>query len=340
MAWRAALVAMLVLVSLDVSVARAGTASVVGSTLTYAAGAGEANSVSIAFDAAISGYRITDSTAPVMGGPGCGAVDHEVDCEDKGVSVIIVNLRDGDDKWLGGDIKVVPTVDGGAGSDDLEGIGFLSGGDGNDTLKSLDVDSQLDGGAGDDLLVGGIGNDNLDGGSGDDLLIGNDGNDTLLGGPGLDRVDASGDGTKIVDCQARDDEIIQGGSNVQKQNCGGAPKVQITAGHVNPKRLVTSGLPFTVSCDRPCAVYYELTPDAKARKLIRGGLWMDRHLPPIDGDGFRMPVAGPQHFTAHVLSAKTSKRIKGLRSFGATLGVQVFARDGASVKQFKKLRIG
>src|SRR3954453_15287606 len=226
MLWRAGL-ALFAVACLQAVPAHAGTASVVGSTLTYAAGAGETNTVAIAYDATITSYKITDSSAPVAAGPGCGAIDHEVDCEDKGISVIVVNLRDGNDKWLGGDIKVVPSIDGGTGDDDLEGTGFLAGGDGNDTLKSLDVDSQLDGGDGNDLLVGGLGNDSLDGGAGDDLLIGTDGNETLLGGTGLDKIDASGDGAKTVDCQGRDDELIQGGSNVRRQNCTGAPGVQI-----------------------------------------------------------------------------------------------------------------
>jgi len=61
---------------------------------------------------------------------------------------------------------------------------------------------------------------------------------------------------------------------------------------------------------------------------------------PIDDDGFRGPVGGAQHFTARVPSPAAKKALKRLRSFGATLGVQVFARDGASVKQFKKLKLG
>jgi hypothetical protein len=314
---------------------------VVGATLTYAAGAGEANSVAIAYDPAISSYKITDSSAPVSGGPGCGAIGHEVDCEDKGVQVIVVNLRDGDDKWLGGDIQVVPSVDGGAGNDDLTGIGFLNGSDGNDTLKGLDFGATLDGGAGDDTLVGGEGDDSLDGGAGDDLLIGNDGVDALTGGTGLDRIDASGDGSKTVDCQGRDDEIIQGGGNVKRLSCSGPPTAQITTTRVRPRRLLSSGMPFTVSCDRPCAVYWELVPDAKTRRLIHhAGGWLDRHLMPTDDDGFRSPLAGPQKFTAHVLGNATRKAVKRLKSFGATLGVQVYARDGTSLKQFKRLTIG
>src|SRR3954451_15817111 len=138
MTWRAAAVMACLLALVCAPSAGAATASVIDGTLTYAAGVGETNSVSIALDPAVNGYAITDTGALPVGGQGCGAIDHEVDCEDKNISVIVINLRDGNDKWTGGDIKVVPSVDGGSGDDDLEGIGFLGGGDGNDTLKGLD----------------------------------------------------------------------------------------------------------------------------------------------------------------------------------------------------------
>src|SRR4051794_40587108 len=171
MAWRAALVAAFALAFMPASGALASSATVSGGTLTFIAAEGENNDVSIAYDSAISAYKITDASSPVTGGPGCGGLDHEIDCEDRGISVIVINLRDGNDKWTGGPIKIVPSVDGGAGNDDLSGIGFLNGGDGDDKLTSLDVDTQLDGGAGNDTLVGGLGNDSLDGGPGDDFLI-------------------------------------------------------------------------------------------------------------------------------------------------------------------------
>src|SRR4051794_1449216 len=68
------LVALLTLALTLVSVPSAGaaTATVADGTLTYIAGAGENNTVSIAYDPAISGYRITDTTAPVTGGPSVG----------------------------------------------------------------------------------------------------------------------------------------------------------------------------------------------------------------------------------------------------------------------------
>jgi hypothetical protein len=311
----------------------AATATVADGTLFYAASAGETNTVSIDYDSAVSGYRIIDATANPKGGPDCGAVgEHEVDCVDRNVTAIVVHLRDGNDKWSGGDIKIAPTLYGGAGDDDLEGIGNLSGDEGNDTLKTLDSGSQLDGGPGNDLVVGGQGDDVIDGGPGDDFLIGNDGKDTLLGNTGLDRIDASGDGVKTVDCQGRDDEIIQGGENVERIDCPPAPKMRVQTTHVSVKRFLSGGLPFSVNCDRPCAVYWELIRNS-------GGL-LGRRTGPVDADGFLNPMVGVQRFVTQRLGKATKRRLKRLRSFRVTLGIQVYGRDGLTTKKFTKLKIG
>lgn len=337
---RALVLAISALLLVHVPSAAAATATVVGSTLTFVAAPGESNSVGIAYDTAVGGYKITDSTAPVTGGPGCGAIDHEIDCEDSGVQIIVINLRDGNDTWFGGNIKIVPSVDGGAGDDDLGGIGFLLGGDGNDTVKALDSGGVLDGGTGNDTLVGGDGDDLMDGGAGDDLLIGNDGADVLTGGSGLDRIDATGDGAKTIDCQGRDDEIVFGGSGVKRQNCPPAPHAKIAAARATPARLLSGKFPFAVTCDRPCAVYWELRLDGKAKKLIHHtGGWIDRRLIPVDSDGFREPLDGPQRFNAGVVGAATKKGLKRLKSFRVTLFVQAFGRDGLSTTQTKPLTI-
>ncbi|MEA2425345.1 MAG: hypothetical protein QOH13_1755 [Thermoleophilaceae bacterium] len=339
---RALALAAFMLLLVSVPTAGAATASVVGSTLTYAAAPGEANSVGISYDATLHAYKITDTAAAVTGGPGCGASDHEIDCEDNGVQIIVINLRDGNDKWLGGSIGIVPSVEGGDGDDELSGIGFLNGGAGNDTIKGLDSGGSLDGGDGNDTLVGGDGADSLDGGAGDDLLIGNSGNDTLTGGLGLDRIDASGDGRKTVDCQGRDDEIIQdGGGTVVRKTCQAAPQITITASRVKPARLLAGKLPFTVTCDKPCAIYWELQLDGKAKKLIHhAGLWIDRHVSVLDEDGFQVPLAGPQRFTAGVVGNATKKALKRLKSFGVTIAVQAVSRSGLASTRTKTLRIG
>jgi len=61
------------------------------------------------------------------------------------------------------------------------GVNYVDGGAGNDSLM---------GNAGRDTLLGGIGDDYLGGGYNDDTLSGGDGNDFIDGGPGHDIVDA------------------------------------------------------------------------------------------------------------------------------------------------------
>ncbi len=128
------------------------------------------------------------------------------------------------DNWfsgLGGD----DTLNGGAGQDAAQyfnassGVvvnlvsGTATGGDGNDTLISIENvtgsnygdtitgnsttggNNYLAGNGGDDSLTGGAGNDWLEGGSGNDTLSGGLGNDTMIGGDGSDLyyVDNAGD---------------------------------------------------------------------------------------------------------------------------------------------------
>ena len=340
MTWRAGLVTTFLLALAHAPVAHASTATVTERTLTFIAAPGEKNTVSIAYDAGTSSYRITDSSAPVNSGPGCGAIDHDLNCVDADIQVIIVNLRDGEDRWGGGDIKVVPSIDGGPGNDALGGIGFLNGGDGNDVLTATDAGAVMDGGAGDDLLVGGAGDDVMDGGDGGDLLIGNDGNDALTGGPGLDRVDGDGDGKKTIDCQGRDDEIIQG-AKVTRVNCAPAPRVETAVTHVSVSRLIRSGLPFDVNCDRPCAIGWELTIDTKLRKRLRlRSARIDRRVLLKDEDGFMFHAAPRQHFVADVLGAALERALKKVKSFKATLDIEIYGRNGLSVSQTKSVKIG
>jgi Ca2+-binding RTX toxin-like protein len=89
------------------------------------------------------------------------------------------------------------TINGGSGTDTasyayaVSGVtvslltGVSSGGEGNDTLISIE---NLTGSAYADTLIGDAANNVLDGGSGDDVLIGGAGADTLIGGAGTDTV--------------------------------------------------------------------------------------------------------------------------------------------------------
>ena len=340
MTWRVAAVLLGSAVALlHAPAAGAATGNVGGGALTFAGEPGEANTVSISYDAASGIYKFTDPTGTFTSGSGCGGLGHDLYCNDDNVSLIVVNLLDGNDKWLGGDSKVAPVVDGGDGNDDLEGIGLLAGGDGNDTLKSADAGTQLDGGPGDDLVVGNDADDQIDGGDGNDLLIGNDGTDSLTGGPGLDRIDATGEGVKTIDCQGRDDEIIQGsGANVRRVRCSRAPKARISVPRVSLRGLLSRGLRFSVRCDRPCAVSWVLRPDATLRSLVGGTLGGRRA--PVDEDGFVSPLVGRQRFTARVAGKRARTAVGKLKSLSATLAVTVTGRDGLSSQQSNTVKIG
>lgn len=111
-----------------------------------------------------------------------------------------IDLKDGNDLYIGRSGNVVGPVAGGGGDDKLvggvdddtfqgdAGNDILNGNDGDDSLSGGSDDDILRGGQGNDLLDGGLGNDDLLGGSGDDFLWGGDGNDTLKGGAGDDEM--------------------------------------------------------------------------------------------------------------------------------------------------------
>lgn len=90
-----------------------------------------------------------------------------------GVTKVIVNAGDGNDKVDLSSLYLNATANGGPGSDTLIGS------------------------AADDVLNGEAGNDLLDGGPGDDHLLGGDGNDTLTGGDGVDYFQGEG-GTDVL----------------------------------------------------------------------------------------------------------------------------------------------
>lgn len=77
----------------------------------------------------------------------------------------------------------------------VERLGLIQGGAGNDDFTADNSDNRLSGGGGNDRLValrgndllsGGAGDDRLDGGSGSDILDGDTGADTMTGGAGAD----------------------------------------------------------------------------------------------------------------------------------------------------------
>ncbi len=105
----------------------------------------------------------------------------------------------------------------------LDGLGWISGGDGNDWIQDNSrIYSQVLGGMGDDVIIGGAaedsfygdeGNDTLVGGAGNDAYLwGSDGNDWLDGGDGDDGLDG-GDGDDRAFGGAGSDAIVGSGGN-------------------------------------------------------------------------------------------------------------------------------
>jgi CRP-like cAMP-binding protein len=100
-------------------------------------------------------------------------------------------------------------------------------------------------------------------------------------------------------------------------------------------------MPLEVGCDRPCAVGWDLTIDAKLRKRLRlRSARLDRRVILTDEDGFMRHVAARQHFVADVLGSAAEKALKRVKSFKATLEIEVHGRDGLSITQTKSLKIG
>lgn len=125
--------------------------------------------------------------------------------------------------------------DGGKNFEDVDGVGFgfgydgddrvqghdrindfIYGGHGSDTLAGLGANDHLYGQYGDDLLFGGDGNDHLFGGDGDDRLNGGAGDDQLNGDAGADTfVIGTGGDDSVMDFAAEEeDRVILGDGQV------------------------------------------------------------------------------------------------------------------------------
>ena len=136
--------------------ADAATVSSMKGLLSFSAGPGEANRLTVI--RAPSTFRVIDPGATVVPGVGCTATGpSQIDCVAQGVRRVQIQLGDLDDTLtLGISTRTI-----------------ADGGDGNDTLE---------GGEGSDDLLGGPGNDGLFAGDGFDLVDGGAGADTLSGG--------------------------------------------------------------------------------------------------------------------------------------------------------------
>ncbi len=115
------------------------------------------------------------------------------------------------------------TIKSGSGNDiivDNYGANNIDGGAGDDEIIAHGhgnsgfgrADNILKGGAGNDYIEGGRGNDIIDGGEGNDYIYGLDGNDIILGGEGDDYIDG-GKGNDIIYGNEGNDKLFGGKGN-------------------------------------------------------------------------------------------------------------------------------
>lgn len=105
------------------------------------------------------------------------------------VRLLVVNLLDGADSFVGTTVPFNCEVNGGPGDDSLTGGKSgdeLNGDGGNDTIYGNAGIDSCDGGAGNDFIDAGQNNDGIDGGTGRDILVGGGGLDSINGGVGED----------------------------------------------------------------------------------------------------------------------------------------------------------
>lgn len=230
--------------------AHASTASSEGPLVTYQAGPGEANRVTVEpgigpgvvpTPGAIA-LVIVDPGADVEAGPGCQSVDaHTATCIAATDGATIEPTMDvllGDQADEAHVRAMVPAdIAGGSGDDRLRAAlgtnAFLTGGDGDDVLTYDGGNhTNLCGEEGDDVLNGSDGHDHVLGGVGDDVLNGNGLDDVMVGGAsvpaacgefadpvqeGSDGIDAffGGDGPEVIFAQDGRREPVSCGAGVE-----------------------------------------------------------------------------------------------------------------------------
>lgn len=206
---------------------------------------GEANVVSVAYDAGARVYVIEDAAGIVGVGPlgieGFGCTRRSNTTVACAWQKFTAQLGDRDDKLtvtggaapgtvrtscIGEGLLRVPAspqgvvVSGGPGKDVLIGNAgadcFYGGGSWDDSPGRPEEEvgnDTLVGGGGPDFLVGGFGNDRVDAGTGDDRLAGNDGNDLLDGGPGNDSLEVYSMGSEPDNGSGGKDRMLGGPGN-------------------------------------------------------------------------------------------------------------------------------
>jgi Ca2+-binding RTX toxin-like protein len=301
MGWRALLLAV-VMVAVQAPAAFAGTASVVGGTLTYAAAPGEVNQFVISYRDSDGSYTIGDVAA--VAGSGCSNEDYGgIVCPGAAVTAVAIDLGDGADTGSAGPVPVPLVMHGGPGDDQLDGVGTLIGDDGND------------------------------------YLLGREGHATLTGGPGLDQIEAQRDDT--IDCQGGEDDVVKPFAKPELENCPAAPGLKVTTNHVSVKQFLAGKLRITIHCSIRCAYrFFLIAPPALKRYVHHGGGNIEARPITLDDAGFLKLGPTTQKTTAFVNGASTAHALSRLHRFRVNLKVQAYTGQNLATTQTISVQVG
>jgi hypothetical protein len=304
------------------SSALADTVSRSGGTLSFTAAPGQANNLSVTGSDEDGSIGFSDSGAPLSFDPsaGCSGDESGGACPGSGVNLISIDLGDGNDQYAA-DLPIDQNV---------------SGGDGNDTLRvGYPFDPNAKGPHG-----------RIDGGPGDDFLSSSGSGFTLVGGPGNDSVFANF--SDKIDCAGGGDDRIarQIAAPTPKTinkgliGCGSGPNVSAKLPRASVGKLLTKGYRFSIACDRPCAIYWGLSPIGP---ICHNTRCFGRGSPTVDPDNHVTwtLVSGRQSFSVRVVGSATRKATRRHRgALKMRLVIDAFDQYGAgrAVTRFFKMR--
>ncbi len=235
------------------AIASAATASITGTTITFADGAVESNGVTVTVVGA--NYRFADGSGPdPTAGAGCTDTGATVDCPLDPTTAVSVNLGLLADTFTAAGVSQDPfTITDTSAA--IAGSQTFTGSEVNDTISSGAADDTLNGGAGNDTITGGDGDDAIDGGTGNDRFNvgfnnGDTAGDELTGGADIDRAIYTTCGTSV--------QVVIDGANNDGGTCGngstGTDDVHtdvesITGSNVATDTLTGSCSPNTIAGD-------------------------------------------------------------------------------------------
>ncbi len=200
------LVAAVLMLVVNPAEALAAEVKVDGTKVQYMAAYGETNNVAAWTEGGT--YKFAErGGVPLTAGNGCSLSGGIATCTGSGISLVAIDVNDGDDivdaAWMAANLYIEgewgnDTLEGGTGDDLIN-----AGGDRYKSETSSGEDT------GNDIVYGGGGKDTLDAGVGNDEIHGQDGDDTLIDGIGPYHSDS--DCVFFVCKLIDDDDVLTGG---------------------------------------------------------------------------------------------------------------------------------